>query len=92
LPVSEHRHPVFGALRIPDDNKPLVEVKILDTQLRTFRDPQAAAVEQLRHNSGDPSQMDESRRVSSFVSTVGRRLGLVARTASMGSVKGDPKT
>ncbi len=47
--IGQHRHPVFHPLAIPNDNLPLAKVNSLDAQSHTLHQPQAAAVEQFRH-------------------------------------------
>ena len=45
--LRQHHHPVLGPLALPNDQRPLAEVHILDPQLKSLRDPQAAPVQQL---------------------------------------------
>ena len=47
--VGEHRHAIFHAFAVADDDLALFKVQIFDAQADAFHDAQPAAIEQLRH-------------------------------------------
>src|SRR5512134_3986821 len=54
--VRERHHAILGALAIPDQDRPMLEVQILDAQTNAFQEPQPRAVLQAGDQPIDPLQ------------------------------------
>lgn len=58
---GEHGHPIFLALRVANDNLPILKVQILDAQAQAFEQAKATAVREHRHQPQRALQLREQR-------------------------------
>jgi hypothetical protein len=85
---GQHGDPIVQAFAIPPDDLPLGAIEVFDAQPQTLHEPHARAIEYLGHQGMGPERAPMTCRTSAVVRTVGRRVGLWARMASMGPSSG----
>ena len=84
--VGRHGHPVFHALTVTHDDRPLSEVEVLDAQPQALHQPQAGAGEELGHQFVDAVQVAQKAQDLVAGEDGGEALGPFGRREEDGSI------